>query len=120
MPRPLFINRGRNSTASLVWVTRWAVRPVGPATADRTNITVNGQVQVPAPAPPRAKDKCKKGGWKTFTSPSFRNQGLCIAYMNHHDDSNGADGEHAHQPSSNKHPSNSQHSANAHSSHAHS
>jgi hypothetical protein len=26
---------------------------------------------------------CKHGGWKTFTNPSFRNQGQCVAHMNH-------------------------------------
>jgi hypothetical protein len=26
---------------------------------------------------------CKRGGWKTFTNPSFRNQGQCVSGMNH-------------------------------------
>jgi hypothetical protein len=26
---------------------------------------------------------CKHGGWKTFSSPSFRNQGRCVAFWNH-------------------------------------
>ena len=26
---------------------------------------------------------CKHGGWKTFTNPSFRNQGQCVKVMNH-------------------------------------
>src|SRR3989338_887168 len=40
---------------------------------------------------PQNKKECKKGGWKTFTNSSFRNQGQCIRYVNHlkwhrHDD----------------------------------
>ena len=56
-------------------------------TADLSNITVNGTVQVPAPATtggPTAKSQCKHGGWKSFTSPSFRNQGQCVAWYEHH------------------------------------
>jgi hypothetical protein len=50
--------------------------------ADLSNITVNGKTQVPAPAP-TAKDQCKNGGWKSFTSPSFKNQGQCVSYFLH-------------------------------------
>jgi hypothetical protein len=53
-------------------------------TADLSNITVNGQTQVPAPAGPTTKDQCKKGGWKSFSSPSFKNQGRCVSWFNHH------------------------------------
>ena len=43
-------------------------------------------LQVPAVAagPPTTKAACKNGGWKTFTNPSFKNQGQCVAYVNHH------------------------------------
>jgi len=55
--------------------------------ADLTNITVNGQTQVPKPTTGGghggAKDKCKNGGWKTFTSPKFTNQGKCVSYFAH-------------------------------------
>jgi len=30
-------------------------------------------------APPTTKKACKKGGWKTFNDPSFKNQGACIS-----------------------------------------
>ena len=52
-------------------------------TADLSNITVNGQVQVPAPAPatPKTKDDCKNGGWKNFTNPAFKNQGDCVSFV---------------------------------------
>ena len=50
-------------------------------TADLTNITVNGQVQVPAPVTPKSKDDCKNGGWKNFTNPAFKNQGDCVSFV---------------------------------------
>jgi hypothetical protein len=50
-------------------------------TADLSNITFNGQVQ-PLGAP-TSKDQCKRGGWKTFTSPSFKNQGQCVSWVQH-------------------------------------
>jgi hypothetical protein len=49
--------------------------------ADVSNIAVNGQAQVPTTK--TAKDQCKKGGWKTFTSPSFKNQGQCVSSFVH-------------------------------------
>lgn len=55
--------------------------------ADITDISVNGVAQVPAPTTgggPTSKADCKRGGWKTFTEPSFKNQGRCVAYYNHH------------------------------------
>lgn len=33
---------------------------------------------------PTSKAWCKKGGWKGFTNPRFKNQGQCVAYVNHH------------------------------------
>ena len=33
---------------------------------------------------PATKAECKKGGWKHFVNPRFKNQGRCIAYVNHH------------------------------------
>jgi len=37
-----------------------------------------------AQAPTRKAD-CKKGGWRHFANPTFKNQGQCVAYVNHHD-----------------------------------
>jgi hypothetical protein len=34
---------------------------------------------------PTNKDECKKGGWATFNTPAFPNQGQCVAWTNHHD-----------------------------------
>lgn len=32
---------------------------------------------------PVSKDECKNGGWQTFNSPTFQNQGECVSYTNH-------------------------------------
>lgn len=32
---------------------------------------------------PSNKDECKKNGWKSFNSPSFKNQGQCVSWVNH-------------------------------------
>jgi hypothetical protein len=55
--------------------------------ADVSGISVNGTAQVPAPVvsgPPSSKSACKYGGWKSFTNPSFKNQGQCVSYVAHH------------------------------------
>ena len=53
-------------------------------TADISNITVNGQTQVSVAGGPTSKDQCKHGGWKSFTTPSFKNQGQCVSWFEHH------------------------------------
>jgi hypothetical protein len=50
-------------------------------TADLRDITLNGVKQVPASVVGNAK-QCKKGGWKTFDNPRFKNQGQCVKHMN--------------------------------------
>ena len=42
----------------------------------------------PASNIPTDKDQCKKNGWKTFTNPSFKNQGDCVSFVEKkdHDD----------------------------------
>ena len=52
--------------------------------ADISNIKVNGVAQVVLVGPPTSKAQCKKGGWKNFNNPSFRNQGQCVSYAAHH------------------------------------
>ena len=53
-------------------------------TADLSNITLNGQSEVPVTSTaPTSKAQCKHGGWKTFTNPSFKNQGQCVKYAVH-------------------------------------
>ena len=49
--------------------------------ADITHITVNGAVQVPA-STGHGKE-CKHGGWKSFSSPGFKNQGQCVSHHRH-------------------------------------
>jgi hypothetical protein len=36
----------------------------------------------PPPAKPQTADDCKNDGWKTYTDPSFPNQGQCIQFVN--------------------------------------
>jgi hypothetical protein len=44
----------------------------------------NGVTQAPAPiVAPTSKAQCKHGGWKTFTNPSFKNQGQCVSFVEH-------------------------------------
>jgi hypothetical protein len=59
-------------------------------TADVSNITVNGRLQLPVPA---RTNQCKHGGWRNFT-PRFKNQGQCVAFLNH-TNGRGADDDHA-------------------------
>jgi len=52
-------------------------------TADLSKISFNGVTQVPSVSP-TSKAGCKKGGWKTFNDPKFKNQGQCVSYVEHH------------------------------------
>jgi hypothetical protein len=53
-------------------------------TADVTRIFVNGTREVPAGTGPASKAECKKGGWKTFVNPAFKNQGQCVSFFVRH------------------------------------
>ncbi len=52
-------------------------------TAENTNLTGDPTtiypVVVPPTTGPATKDACKNNGWKTFTNPSFKNQGQCVS-----------------------------------------
>lgn len=50
-------------------------------TGDPTTIYPDVEPPEP-PTGPTNKDECKKGGWMTFTDPSFKNQGQCVAFTN--------------------------------------
>ena len=70
----------------------------GSQTVTVSNIQVNGQTVVVEVGPPTSKAQCKNGGWQTFNNPSFRNQGQCVSYVNHHngtgnDDTNAGSGK---------------------------
>lgn len=49
---------------------------------DALTLGINGNTTVYnfEPATP-ANEQCKDGGWTTFTSPAFRNQGDCVSYF---------------------------------------
>jgi hypothetical protein len=55
-----------------------------------TNWSPNGTVafkltaSAPLVSPPTSKDQCKNDGWKNFNNPTYKNQGQCIDYVNHH------------------------------------
>jgi hypothetical protein len=51
--------------------------------ADLTKIMVNGKLQKLAQGKADFARACKKGGWKTFTNPTFKNQGQCVKYVVH-------------------------------------
>lgn len=51
--------------------------------ADLTKITVNGKLQKLAPGTADFARACKKGGWKDFSNPMFKNQGQCVKYVIH-------------------------------------
>ena len=52
-------------------------------TADLTKVTFNGKLQKLAPGKTDFARACKKGGWKTFSGPAFKNQGQCVKYVVH-------------------------------------
>ena len=52
-------------------------------TADLTKVTINGKLQKPAPGTADFARPCKKGGWKEFTNPTFKNQGQCVKFLIH-------------------------------------
>ena len=52
-------------------------------TADLTKVMFNGKLQKLAPGKADFARPCKKGGWKTFSSPAFKNQGQCVKYLVH-------------------------------------
>lgn len=55
-------------------------------------------VVVPPPVvtSPTEKSQCKEGGWKTFTDPTFKNQGKCVSYVERLDRARGHEGHHKH------------------------
>jgi hypothetical protein len=44
---------------------------------------------------PTSKQECKKGGWRKYKNPSFKNQGQCVKFVNHQGgkDGNGNDND---------------------------
>jgi streptogramin lyase len=67
-----------------------SVFPIGTTTVSCSandpagNTTIGSfQVEVIVNAP-TSKDQCKKGGWKNYIFPSFKNQGDCVSYVTTH------------------------------------
>lgn len=63
----------------------WHVRAVDAADntsvwSNATSFTIDNDSDE-EPTGPVTKDDCKNGGWKTFTNPSFKNQGQCVSYV---------------------------------------
>jgi hypothetical protein len=58
-------------------------------TADVSNITFNGQAEVPKAG--ETSNPCKHDGWKSFTNPSFHNQGNCVSFSKHQAHGHGHD-----------------------------
>jgi len=63
-------------------VTATATATVAPT---ETPVPTATPVSTPG-AGPQTKDDCKKGGWQTFSNPSFRNQGQCVSSVVSHRD----------------------------------
>jgi hypothetical protein len=64
------------ATPSATAVPTTTATPVATATPSATAVP-GGQ--------PSDKDDCKKGGWQTFSNPSYKNQGQCVSSVNHRD-----------------------------------
>jgi hypothetical protein len=62
--------------------------------ADKLTINTTTYDFEPAIGPPTSKAQCKKGGWRHFNNPSFKNQGQCVAYVNHHNGKGNDDKKH--------------------------
>lgn len=56
----------------------WAI-PGGVQTVLTDNVLINNDIYTFEPPP--NKNDCKKDGWKTFTDPTFKNQGDCVSYF---------------------------------------
>ena len=44
---------------------------------------------------PTDKDSCKNGGWSSFNTPSFKNQGDCVSYTQHNNGKGADDQKHS-------------------------
>jgi hypothetical protein len=64
-------------------VNQGSGNPALVANTDALSIGVDGDVTTYDFEPtltPGTKDGCKKGGWQTFNTPKFKNQGDCVSY----------------------------------------
>lgn len=71
----------RHTSAATTNTSVNTVLTIGGVTDTFTSTTL---ADVPPPVvTPTDKDQCKSNGWKTFTNPTFKNQGQCVSYTNH-------------------------------------
>lgn len=52
------------------------------ADQEQTVVVKNTSVLPKVVGPPTNANQCKKGGWRAFNNPAFKNQGQCVAYAN--------------------------------------
>jgi hypothetical protein len=52
-----------------------------PQSVTLSDVMLNGTTFGPAVGPPTSAAQCKDGGWSTFTSPAFKNQGQCVSFV---------------------------------------
>lgn len=70
-----------NNTDATFWNS---VTQTGGKFVENTGWTPNGTVALKVTAslsPPTTMDQCKKDGWKSFSNPTFKNQGQCVSYV---------------------------------------
>ena len=53
------------------------------AWAGRFTVTTNDDPPPPPRTGPTSPEQCRQGGWRSFTSPSFKNQGQCVDFVEH-------------------------------------
>jgi hypothetical protein len=70
--------RVRHTSAATASTSTNTVLTIGGVSDTVTSTTV-GVVTPPPPVEGDDKNQCKKGGWATFTNPSFKNQGQCVS-----------------------------------------
>ena len=46
-------------------------------------LSPSGVAITPLPNTPTIKDQCQKDGWKTYSNPTFKNQGQCVSFVEH-------------------------------------
>ena len=62
----------------------WSLYVVDDTSGDVGSISGGWSLDITAiTVGPTTKAQCKKGGWRGFTNPSFKNQGQCIKFVNH-------------------------------------
>ena len=74
--QPEFYPAGKSFTGDMAHMQVFYGRGGGGGIVTVSDITVTGCLD-----PDVGKDLCKKGGWTSFTNPSFKNQGQCVSYF---------------------------------------